>query len=72
MGGLSVTGCLVEFSARLTDAATIAKAAVVCAESGSEKEAVRLSMDLDKLLHEAETLHRAVAQTNRSERSAPA
>lgn len=72
MGGLSVTGCLVEISGRLTDAAAIAKAAVVCAESGSEKEAVRRSMDLDELLHEAETLNRAVALMNRTERTAPA
>ena len=72
MDALSVTGCLIEISARLTDAAAIAKAAVVCAESGSEKDAVRLSMDLDELLHEADTLHRTVALMNRTERTAPA
>jgi hypothetical protein len=39
--GLSITGCLAELSERLTDAAVIAKAAVTCAKSGAEREAVR-------------------------------
>lgn len=66
--GLSITGCLTEISARLTDAAAIAKAAVVCAESGSEHEAVRIAMDLDELLNEASTLHGAVCMVGRMDR----
>lgn len=62
---LTITGCLKEISIRLTDAAAVAKAAVVCAESGSEAEAVRISMDLDELLHEANTLHSAMTLLNR-------
>ena len=69
--GLSITGCLKEIASRLTDAAAIAKAAVTCAESGSEHEAVRISMDLDELLHQAETLHSAVTLMNRMARNAP-
>ena len=58
--GLSITALFAEISSRLTDAAAVAKAALVCAEAGSEREAVRIAMDLDTLLHEAGTLHGAV------------
>ena len=73
--GLSVTGCLTEISARLTNAAAIAKAALVCAQSGAEREAVRIALDLDELLSEAGTLHGAVCligrmNRDRAERSA--
>ena len=66
--GLSIRGCLDEISERLTDAAAIAKAAVSCAESGSEREALRIAMDLDKLLNEASTLHGAVCLIGRMSR----
>ena len=74
--GLSIAGCLGEISERLQDAAAIAKAAVTCAEAGSEREAVRVAMDLDELLNEASTLHGAVCLMSRmsrdAERAAPA
>ena len=72
--GLSIRACLGEISERLTDAAAIAKAAVTCAESGSEREALRIAMDLDELLNEASTLHGAVCLIGRMSRepSAPA
>jgi hypothetical protein len=57
---LTTTGCVKEISTRVSDAA-----AVACAESGCEEEAVRISMDLDELLHEASTLHEAVALVHR-------
>ena len=53
---ISIMGCLREISGRLTDAAAIAKAAVTCAESGSEHQAVRIVLELDEMLHEANTL----------------
>lgn len=65
---VSIGGCLAEISGRLTDAAAIAKAAVVCAESGSDREALRIAMDLDELLHEAQTLHGAVILIGRLDR----
>ena len=68
--GLSVVGCLTEISARLTDAAAIARAAVNCAESGSEREALRIVLDLDEKLHEARTLHEAVILLGRLRRRA--
>jgi hypothetical protein len=52
---ISITGCLKEISGRLTDAAAVAKAAVTCAESGSEHQAVRIVLELDEVLHEAST-----------------
>ncbi|MGA0597729.1 hypothetical protein [Enterovirga sp. CN4-39] len=73
--GLSITGCLTEISARLTEAAAIAKGAVACAESGSEREAVRIAMDLDELLHQVGTLHGAMCLVGRmgreTDRTAP-
>ena len=55
-----ITHCLREMSTRLGDAAAVARASVVCAESGSEREAVRIAMDIDVLLSEAQTLHSTV------------
>lgn len=65
---VSVTVCLTEISTRLRDAAAIARAAVVCAESGSQREALRIAMDLDDLLHEVTTLHGAMVLFGRMQR----
>jgi hypothetical protein len=46
MAELSITSGLQEISRRLTDAAAIAKGAVACAEGGSERETLRIAMDL--------------------------
>lgn len=70
--GLSVTAGLAAISARLSDAAAVAKAALVCAESGSEREAVRIVLDLDEMLSEATTLHAAVCLIGRINRKAGA
>ena len=67
---LSIRTGLAEISGRLNDAAAIAKAALVCAESGSDREAVRIAMDLDGLLNEAQTLHGAVCLMARLDREA--
>ena len=66
--GLSITVCLDEISQRLTDAAAVAKAAVACAAAGSEREAVRIALDLDELLSEATTLHGALCLIGRMNR----
>jgi hypothetical protein len=63
--GLSITACLHEISPRLTDAAAIGKAALLCAESGAEREGLRIAMDLDELLHQVQTLHGAVCLIGR-------
>jgi hypothetical protein len=67
--GISITGCLCEIRDRLTDAAAVAKAAVTCAESGSEHEAVRIVLELDEMLHEASTLLNEVTLLNRMRRT---
>lgn len=69
MAELSITTGLREISGRLTDAAAIAKASVTCAESGSEREALNIAMDLDELLSEAATLHGALCLLGRMERA---
>ena len=68
--GLSITVGLRELSGRLTKAAAILKGAVTCAEGGSEREALRIAMDVDELLHEAQTLHGAVCLIGRMQRRA--
>lgn len=78
--GLSIAKCLNEISTRLTDATAtataIASAAITCDESGSEREAFRIAMDLDGLLHQVTTLHGAMCLLNgmprTHKRSAPA
>lgn len=65
---LSIRACLGEISERLTDAAAIAKAAITCADSGSEGEALKIAMDLDELLSEAATLHGAMCLIGRMHR----
>lgn len=62
---LSIVTCLHEISTRLTAAAAVSKAAVTCAEAGSEREALRIALDLDTLLHEATTLHGALCLVGR-------
>ena len=69
MAELSITTGLREISQRLTEASAIAKGAVTCAESGSEREALKIAMDLDELLSEATTLHGAVCLLGRLDRA---
>ncbi len=74
MSTMDITTCLEAMSTRLVDAAAVAQAAVTCAKSGSEHEAVGIAMQLDGLLNEAQTLHGAVcliARLNRKEGAAP-
>ena len=67
--GMDITTCLEALSRRLVDAAAVAQAAVTCARSGSEREAVRIAMDLDLLLNESQTLHGAVCLIGRMSRT---
>lgn len=69
-GGMDITTCLEALSRRLVDAAAVAQAAVTCARSGSDREAIGISMPLDMLLSEAQTLHGAVCLIGRMEREA--
>jgi hypothetical protein len=69
---LSVTAGLIAICARLTEAAAPAKAALVCARAGSEREAVRIVLDLDVPLSEAQTLHGAICLIGRINRKAAA
>jgi len=65
----SVTAAQAATSARAPDAA-LAKAALVCARAGSEREAVRIVLDLDAPLSEAPTLHGAICLIGRITRKA--
>ena len=62
---LIITTCLAETSIRLNDAAAIAKVAVTYATAGFKREALRIAMDSDRLLHEVQTLHGAVCLIGR-------
>jgi hypothetical protein len=71
MAELTITTGLKEIAKRLGHAAAIAKGAVTCAETWSEREALRIAMDLDELISEAGTLHGALCLLGRMERDAP-
>lgn len=60
MAELTITSGLQEISRRLSEAAAVAKGAVACAEGGSERQALRIAMDLDETIHEVAHLHGAV------------
>ena len=62
---LNVVTCLHAISARLTEATALSKAAMTCAEAGSEREALRIALDLDVLLREAITMHSALCLVGR-------
>ncbi|MCJ2020426.1 hypothetical protein MKK84_23845 [Methylobacterium sp. E-065] len=68
--GLSVTAAQAAISARLTEASALAKAALVCAHAGYEREAVRIVLDPDVPLSEAQTLHGASCLIGRINRKA--
>ncbi|MBZ0147330.1 MAG: hypothetical protein K8F62_07255 [Pseudorhodoplanes sp.] len=57
--------CLREIRRRLDDAAGIAKAADVCAESGQIDKAVEISHDIEQLSYEASRLLDAASLLNR-------
>lgn len=52
----------------LSDASAMARAALTCAEAGSEHRALNIILDLDILLHEANTLHGALRLISRPPR----
>ena len=56
---------LIEISARLGEAARIAKAAEACALAGSVAEGVRVSMDLEQIFYETSRLLDAASLLNR-------
>jgi hypothetical protein len=62
---MTVTGCLRAISARLTEVGAIGKAAVTCAESGSEDHAVRIAFDLEEPVQEANMLLKAACLMQR-------
>ena len=57
--------CMNIISDRLRSAAVIADAAKVCADVGHGADAVRISLDTEQLLYEANTLLNAVSLINR-------
>lgn len=52
-------------SERLADANSLAKAAVACAESGNQEQAVTIALDIEQLVYEVSTLLNAASLMNR-------
>lgn len=67
-GELSITAFLEEISTRLDVVAARARAALSCAESGSEGEALRIAMDIDEVIYEVKMLHGAMRLAARRQR----
>ena len=61
----TIQACLGEISSKLTDAAAIAKGAVVCAESGNPSGGLRIALDIEQLVYETNTLLNAASLMNR-------
>jgi hypothetical protein len=69
----AIKECLTEISSRLSDASAIAKAAVTCAEGGNADDAIKIALDVEQLIHEANTLLNAASLINRlADEPAPA
>ena len=64
--GLSMVAFLREITSRLKEATAVAEAALVCAEGGSEREALGIVFEIDQVLHEASVLHGAMVTTKRT------
>jgi hypothetical protein len=60
----AVRECLTAISTRLSDA-SVAKAAVTCAEEGDHHDAVKIALDVEQLIHEANALLNAASLINR-------
>ncbi len=58
---LSLPECLEALTARLEGVARVAAGALACASAGAEDEAVRLALELEPGLHDADRLLSAVA-----------
>ena len=57
---LIIKTLLNDIHTKLADLAQMARAACACADAGSVKESIRLSMDLDQHLYDLGRLHDAV------------
>ena len=66
---LSITAFLEEISTRLDAVAARARAALACAESGAEGEALRIAMDIDEVIYEVKMLHGAMRLAARRQRN---
>jgi hypothetical protein len=64
----TVTDCLREIEARLSEAAGIAKAGLACAESGQEGEASRIALGVEPLICEANNFLSMAALMSRTHR----
>jgi hypothetical protein len=54
-----------EIRQRLDEAASIAKAAQVCAESGNTKQGIAIALDVEQLVYKANALLNAASLINR-------
>lgn len=61
----AIRACLREIRKRLEGAASIARAAEACAESGHVDKAVEVSLDIEQLAYEASRLLDAASLLNR-------
>jgi hypothetical protein len=56
---------LAEIRQRLDDAASIARAAQACADSGNTKQGIAIALDVEQLVYEVNTLLNAASLINR-------
>jgi hypothetical protein len=61
----AIESFLTEMRSNLEQATGIAKAAEACAETGNVKKAVEISLDVEQLVYEVNTLFNAASLINR-------
>jgi len=62
---LAIKSFLIEMRSNLEQATGIAKAAEACAEAGNVEKAVEISLDVEQLVYEVNTLLNAASLINR-------
>jgi len=61
----TITAFVQQVRARLDEAAATARAAQACADAGTVKKAVEITLDLEQLLYESNTLLNAMSLIHR-------
>ena len=62
---ITLKGHLKEMRARLDRAASIARAAQTCADTGNVEKGVEIALDIEQLIYEVNTLLNAASLVNR-------
>ena len=66
---IAIKAHLKEMRERLEQAASIAKAAEACADSGSVEKGIEIALDIEQLIYEVNTFLNAASMMNRMDKT---